>query len=217
MEKNEKQRLILDSEVVIALIIFLLPLAYSPGPGNAFFASIGAAHGLRAAIPALLGYHAATFVVTAMIGMGAGFLLLSEPRVARVLAILGAAYVFWLGYVFLKASLQVQAGGEVGGAPLKIGFIDGALILLFNPKAYYIIGLLFTQFLVPPNVGLAAVLNITTIFTLNNLVAFSVWTLAGAGISRLFTSETTNRRINIVFALCLIGVGVWMLIPALAG
>lgn len=199
-------------EATIALIIFLFPLAYSPGPGNAFFASIGATHGLQAAIPALLGYHVATFVVTAMIGMGAGLLLLSEPRVARVLTILGAAYVFWLGYLFLKASMQAQAGSR-SEAPVRIGFADGALILLFNPKAYYIIGLLFTQFLVPPNDGLAAVLNITTIFTLNNLVAFLVWTLAGAAIARLFMSETANRRINIFFALCLIGVGIWMLVP----
>jgi threonine/homoserine/homoserine lactone efflux protein len=199
-------------EATIALIIFLFPLAYSPGPGNAFFASIGATHGLQAAIPALLGYHVATFVVTAMIGMGAGLLLLSEPRVARVLTILGAAYVFWLGYLFLKASMQAQASSR-SETPVRIGFTDGALILLFNPKAYYIIGLLFTQFLVPPNDGLAAVLNITTIFTLNNLVAFLVWTLAGAAIARLFMSETANRRINILFALCLIGVGIWMLVP----
>jgi threonine/homoserine/homoserine lactone efflux protein len=204
-----------DFHVMTALVIFLLPLAYSPGPGNAFFASIGASHGLRAAIPALLGYHAATFVVTAMIGMGAGLLFLSEPRASRILAILGAAYVFWLGYLFLKASKGTQAGSRGSGALLRIGFVDGALILLFNPKAYYIIGLLFTQFLVPPNVGLAAVLSITAIFTLNNLVAFLVWTLAGAAIARLFTSDAANRRINIFFALCLIGVGVWMLIPVL--
>lgn len=204
-------------QVVIPLIIFLLPLAYSPGPGNAFFASIGASHGLRAAIPVLLGYHAATFVVSVMIGMGAGFLFLSEPRVARALSILGAAYVFWLGYLFLKASMETEAGSRSSGAPVTIGFVDGALILLFNPKAYYIIGLLFTQFLVPPNVGLAAVLDITTIFTLNNLVAFLVWTLAGAAIARLFTSEAANRRINLLFALCMIGVGVWMLIPVLTG
>jgi threonine/homoserine/homoserine lactone efflux protein len=108
--------------------------------------------------------------------------------------------------------MQAQASSR-SETPVRIGFTDGALILLFNPKAYYIIGLLFTQFLVPPNDGLAAVLNITTIFTLNNLVAFLVWTLAGAAIARLFMSETANRRINILFALCLIGVGIWMLVP----
>jgi threonine/homoserine/homoserine lactone efflux protein len=96
----------MDFQLMVALIIFLFPLAYSPGPGNAFFASIGAAHGLRAAVPALIGYHAATFIVTVMIGMGAGLLFLSEPRVARTLSVLGAAYVFWLGYLFLRASME---------------------------------------------------------------------------------------------------------------
>lgn len=207
----------MNFQLMVALIIFLFPLAYSPGPGNAFFASIGAAHGLRAAVPALIGYHAATFIVTVVIGMGAGLLFLSEPRVARTLSILGAAYVFWLGYLFLRASMETQASRHSSGAPVAIRFADGALVMLFNPKAYYIIGLLFTQFLVPPNVGLAAVLSITAIFTLNNLVAFVVWTLAGAAIARFFTTEGANRRINLLFALCMIGVGVWMLIPVLTG
>lgn len=207
----------MDFHLMAALIVFLFPLAYSPGPGNAFFASIGAAHGLRAAVPALLGYHAATFIVTVIIGLGAGMLFLSEPWIARILSILGAVYVFWLGYLFLRASMETQASRRSSGAPVTFKFADGALILLFNPKAYYIIGLLFTQFLVPPNVGLTTVLSITAIFTLNNLVAFVVWTLAGAAIARLFTTEGANRRINLLFALCMIGVGVWMLIPALTG
>lgn len=205
----------MELHTTIALIIFLFPLAYSPGPGNAFFASIGASHGLRAALPALAGYHVATFVVTIMIGLGAGLVLLSEPRFARGLTILGAAYVFWLGYLFLKASMATSVDGHAGPAPTRIGFIDGALILIFNPKAYYIIGFLFTQFLGPHGNGMAAVLIITTIFTLNNLVAFSIWTLAGAAIARMFTSEAANRRINVLFALCLMSVGVWMLVPAL--
>ena len=64
----------------MALLAFLFPLAYSPGPGNAFFAGIGASKGLRAAIPALTGYHVATFVVTAVIGLGMGVAHQPVPR-----------------------------------------------------------------------------------------------------------------------------------------
>jgi threonine/homoserine/homoserine lactone efflux protein len=39
------------TETILALIIFLLPLAFSPGPGNMFFAAIGARFGTTAITP----------------------------------------------------------------------------------------------------------------------------------------------------------------------
>ena len=57
-------------QTALALVIFLLPLAYSPGPGNMFFAANGARFGFRSTIPANVGYHLATWIVTAGIGFG---------------------------------------------------------------------------------------------------------------------------------------------------
>ncbi|MEM6594772.1 MAG: hypothetical protein AAF672_08265, partial [Pseudomonadota bacterium] len=44
-------------QTAIALIIFLFPIAYSPGSGNLFFAANGARFGFRPALPANAGYH----------------------------------------------------------------------------------------------------------------------------------------------------------------
>ena len=82
----------------MALLAFLFPLAYSPRPGNAFFAGIGASKGLRAAIPALTGFHVATFVVTAVKGLGMGVTLLDHLVVARTLAAIGGLYLLWLAF-----------------------------------------------------------------------------------------------------------------------
>ena len=48
----------------------LLPLAYSPGPGNMFFAANGARFGFAATVPSNIGYHIATWLVTVAIGLG---------------------------------------------------------------------------------------------------------------------------------------------------
>ncbi len=48
-------------QTVAALLVFLFPLACSPGPGNMFFAANGAWFGFGATIPASLGYHIATW------------------------------------------------------------------------------------------------------------------------------------------------------------
>lgn len=75
------------TEIVLPLIIFLFPLAYSPGPGNLSFAANGARFGLRATIPASLGYHVATFVVSVAIGYGAWVVLDTAPQVFRALQV----------------------------------------------------------------------------------------------------------------------------------
>lgn len=205
----------MDFSRSIALIAFLFPLAYSPGPGNAFFASIGASKGMRGALPSLAGYHVATFIVTMLIGLGLEVTLLSDPRLMRWIELAGGLYVMWIGMQFLRAAqAQSTVTVEEGMAPRGAGFIDGAVVLLLNPKAYVIIALLFTQFLAPGDDRVGEVFFISTVFTLNNLIAFIIWTLAGVAIAALLRGSAANRNLNLLFGLSLIAVGVWMIWPA---
>ncbi|MDP3207619.1 MAG: LysE family transporter, partial [Rhodoglobus sp.] len=103
-------------EAVVALVVFLFPLAYSPGPGNAFFAAIGAARGLPAAVPALAGYHVATFVVTVVIGLGLGATILENPVASRILSAVGSLYVLWLAFTFDGAA-RAKATPNASPAP----------------------------------------------------------------------------------------------------
>lgn len=92
------------------------------------------------------------------------------------------------------------------------------IVLVLNPKAYYIIAVMFTQFLRPPqNDDVFTVLAITTIFTLNNLVAFIVWAVAGRVLFALFRGERAGQVLDYLFAALLIGVAVWMAIPLFTG
>ena len=208
----------MTAETFIALLVFLFPLAYSPGPGNAFFASIGASKGVRATVPSLAGYHVATFVVTALIGIGMGVTILNHPVVAKSLAVIGSLYVLWLAWSFIRSARQKVAPSSESAAPPKIGFWAGVNVLVLNPKAYYIIAVMFAQFLRPPqNDDVFTVLAITTIFTLNNLVAFIVWAVAGRMLFALFRGERAGQMLDYLFAALLIGVAVWMAIPLFTG
>lgn len=194
-------------QTTLALVLFLFPLAYSPGPGNMFFAANGARFGFRATIPANAGYHIATWVVTAAIGFG--FLVVIErfPQLFKILQIAGSLYVLWIAWKMLKAgTLQ----GSEDAKPAT--FVDGAVLLLLNPKAYVIIALMFTQFLGPTGTSsFALVILITTVFTLNNLIAFSIWTLIGDVIASFFRSSESSRRLNFLFGAVLAAVAIWML------
>lgn len=190
--------------MTLALILFLLPLAYSPGPGNMVFAAIGARAGMRASLAPSLGYHLATWGVTLAIGLGFASIARIAPAAFAVIGYAGGAYVLWLAWRFWRA-------GRLGAADVapKTGVIDGAVLLALNPKGYVIIAAMFTQFL-PPDPPLALLIYISTVFTLNNLVAFAVWTWAGDVMLKRFRDPQHARLLNRAFALMLAGVALWM-------
>lgn len=192
---------------IAALIAFLFPLAYSPGPGNMFFAANGARFGMRATLPANLGYHVATWIVTAAIGFGATAAFTTHPGAFYALKVVGCLYVLWLALGLFRSGAHDGAAEAV-----PAGFGTGVLLLLFNPKAYLIIALMFTQFVVAAD-GTdqwQLVLVITTVFTLNNLLAFLAWTAAGDRLAKQFREEKSAKWINRIFGTVLAAVAVWM-------
>lgn len=195
------------AQTLPALLLFLLPLAYSPGPGNLVFAANGARFGFRATIPASAGYHLATFLVTTAIGFGLMTALHNVPQAFGLLRIAGALYVLWLAWGLLRSGhLKDRKTAR------PAGFVDGVMLLVLNPKAYVIIALMFTQFLPQTEAGrLMAVLLIAAVFTCNNLVAFSLWTLIGDRLGACFRLRQGARRLNAVFGTMLAGVAFWML------
>lgn len=191
---------------VLALIAFLFPLAYSPGPGNMLFAANGARFGLRATLPANAGYHLATWIVTMVIGPGAVAAFAAHPGAFLGPRLIGSLYVLWLAWRLFRSG-----GSQAAMAARPPGFGTGAMLLLFYPKAYVIIALMFTQFAdAQAGAGWALVLVIATVFTLNNLVAFLFWAAAGDRLASRFRDERSATRINRMFGLVLAAVAVWM-------
>lgn len=195
-------------QTVVALVLFLFPLAYSPGPGNMFFAANGARFGFRSTLPANVGYHVATWIVTATIGLGFMAALDEFPQVFVILKISGSLYVFWIAWKLFKTG---TLEGHETAKPAT--FIDGAILLVLNPKAYVIIALMFTQFLGQSDRGwLVTIFLISTVFTLNNLIAFSLWALIGDKIAGYFRTPDSARILNTMFGVVLAAVAVWMLL-----
>ncbi|MCP5085116.1 MAG: LysE family translocator [Alphaproteobacteria bacterium] len=195
-------------ELTIKLVLFLFPLAYSPGPGNMFFAANGARFGFAATFSANAGYHLATWVVTLAIGLGFGLVALQFPTFLLAIKYLGSAYVLYLAWLLVKAgTLEGQAD------PRHAGFVDGMVLLILNPKAYLIIALIFTQF--TSSTGVASfwlIVWISTVFTINNLVAFSLWAAVGDGLATAFRNDAHARKLNLFFGVTLAAVAVWMLL-----
>lgn len=195
-------------QISLALIVFLFPLAYSPGPGNMFFAANGARFGLMATLRANLGYHLATWLVTLAIGLGFVTALDRYPNGFLILKAAGSLYVLWLAWKLFRSGILQDSE-----TARPASFWDGVTLLVLNPKAYVIIALMFTQFLPESDTTkMFAVLLISTVFTLNNFIAFLVWTLIGDQIASRFRSPDSARRLNTLFGAMLALVALWMLV-----
>lgn len=191
----------------ITLLIFLFPLAYSPGPGNMFFAALGAQSGLSASLPANIGYHLATFGVSFAIGSGFSVAFSPGSFAMTALQAVGVVYILWLASKLWRAS----AGPKLAGIG-RAGMLQGALLLVLNPKGYLIMALMFSQF---ASQTWAQVAIIAAIFTVNNMVAFLIWTAAGQTLTQWFNSPKAARRINAGLAGCLSVTALWLFLGLL--
>ena len=194
--------------ILTTIIIFLFPLAFSPGPGNIFFAINGARFGYAKTVRANLGYHIATWIVTYTIGILFLAGLSTVPEYIKYIKYLGSLYIIYLSFILFRAGNITEKN-----TAKPAHFIDGVLLLILNPKAYIIIVLLFTQFMTDdPNINYFYILVVTTIFTLNNFVAFSIYTIAGDFLLMNFRNTSKARSLNKIFGSTLFFVAIWILI-----
>jgi threonine/homoserine/homoserine lactone efflux protein len=211
----------LSSESLIALVVFLVPLQFSPGPANVFFAAVGARFGVGGATPPLVGYIGATLVVTTVIGLGFDATIFQQPAVLRPIQILGALYMLYLAWQFAREGWRKSAPetGEAYDDPRadRASFWQGAVVLLTNPKAYLIIGLTLAQFAYDGGTGhsVPGVMMVNLALAVACFASFVTWAAMGYGLMRALTRYQNAQ--NMVYAAMIFSVGAWMLWRAAAG
>ena len=85
-----------------------------------FFAANGVRLGFRATLMPNIGYHIATWIVTA--GIGFGSLLEFMPSFFEIIRYAGAAYVFYLAWK--KSQLLFPIGQSITSAASAAGVLD---------------------------------------------------------------------------------------------
>ncbi len=126
--------------LALALVLVLAPLACAPGPGSRYFAAGGARCAFRARAPATLGHHAATPVVTILIGLGFGRIPRAAPPSLVPIRYAGAAHVPRLAWGLARAGVLSD---EVDARPA--GFAGGVVPLPPNPEAHLVVAPVFTR------------------------------------------------------------------------
>lgn len=119
----------------------------SPGPDFAVVTRLSIVSGRRTGLWAAAGVASAIGVYILICALGLSLVLAALPGLSRLLAVVGALYLGWLGVQCLRSRGELpEAQAAQGGGR---AFITGFLTNLLNPKAMLYFGSILSQVLTP--------------------------------------------------------------------
>ncbi|SCK15567.1 LysE family translocator [Vogesella sp. LIG4] len=128
----------------------IVMLMAAPGPGPLLTLSHGAQHGARGGIPNALGFSAGALLLMALSALGITALLFTSPTAFKVVKLLGAGYLVWLGITLWRKPFKLDGAADGGPASrLWSGFRPAFLLAVSNPEDTIFFSALLPRFLDP--------------------------------------------------------------------
>jgi cysteine/O-acetylserine efflux protein len=187
------------AENIIPLLSYVLISTFTPGPNNISSASMGVLHGYKNTLMYQVGMAAGVFCVMLLSGLLSTSLLTFLPNFETILRLVGAGYILYLAFGMLKASYGFNEN-EVK----PIGFAQGLMLQLLNPKLIVYGLTLFTAFLAPITTNIVLLLLAATLLTATAFCATSSWALFGTTIKTYLHQPQVKALVNLILALFLV-------------
>ena len=195
----------MTAQLAIAWFFTFFPITMSPGPANLLLSSTSAQYGVRRTLPLMWGIVAIFMVQIAVIGIGVGEIIFEYPMLFEVFKFIGAAYLFYLAYLFFQSS------GIKSTAETKLGFREGALLQFFNFKALTVPLIMYTQFLHPDTSTRTQIIVLTIALVFLIVGSLLAWVVGGSFLQRLFQTEFAIKWQGKIFGAMLALVAIWIL------
>ena len=122
----------MDTTALLALIVFIVPMCFTPGPNNMLCAAHGAQHGFRATLPLTIGMVTGWSILGVLVGLAIAAIE-SNETIFNALTFVGAGYIAYLGYTIGRA--EPKPLDEVDETD-RLGFRTGMLLQFVNGKAW---------------------------------------------------------------------------------
>lgn len=193
---------------IVALVGASFALMGSPGPAPMALAANGSQFGLRATLGFYGGIMTAFVAGLGLSAVGIGAILALYPALMIALLCASLVYILYLARRLMGAwTLAAQADRDA----TPLGFRDGVVLNLMNPKLYLAQGALFASF--TPQAypaGVAVLVTALTMLAVAAITNFS-WLLVGCFAGRTVTSPGAMAWTGRVFAGLMIVACVWAL------
>ncbi len=186
-------------EHTVALTLFALAGAFTPGPNNIMVTASGAAFGFARTIPHIAGVTVGFAVMVVAFGVGLGALFQHYPALHHWVRIAGAAYLLYLAWRIARAGDPAAAVG----AARPLSFFEAALFQWLNVKAWTLaIGVIAAFTTVGGNLFLELTV-IAAVFAVATVLSLASWCLFGMAIRRMLASPRERRIVNLALSVLL--------------
>ncbi|KQV14183.1 amino acid transporter [Rhizobium sp. Root1203] len=200
-----------STELLITFFITTALFAYIPGPAMLYAAAQTLARGRRAGLMATLGIHLGCYVHVTAAAAGLSIIFHAVPVLYTAVKLIGAGYLVWLGISLFRAKAQGEpALAAADPKSERRAFFESISIEVLNPKTAIFFLAFLPQF-IDPSGGFPVWLQFVFLGTIVNVIFSSAdlvcVMLAGAVVSRLRQSTSTQRLVQRAGGTMLVGLG----------
>jgi cysteine/O-acetylserine efflux protein len=166
---------------------------------NISSASLAVLHGYKNTLRYQAGLAAGVFLLMFLSGLLSTTILRVFPSFEPIMRYTGAVYILYLAFAILRASYIFT---EKESQPL--GFFQGFLLQILNPKLLVYAFTLFSAFLATTTQNITALLGVVTFLAVVAFCATSTWAIFGTAIKMQLRHPRVQVAVNIVLSLSLV-------------
>ena len=195
--------------LTFAIAVFVL--AATPGPALLSILGTGAAFGFRVGLKYVTGALVGANVVILLVISGLANFLEGLPQIRVILIFISFCY---LSYIAFQIATSNSNSGLERTTNL-VGFKDGVIIQLINPKAYAVALALFSGF---PFSKQTLFVEIYLKLLITNVIfipAYLAWLLAGVKLNSLNLSHKKVRKVKITLAFLMLVAALVSVLPSI--
>lgn len=198
----------MSPELYLAYLLATIVIVIVPGPTVTLIVANSLTHGTRAGLLNVLGTQVGLALSIALVALGLSSLIEGMGWWFDWIRIAGAAYLVWLGWKLIRAGGQMQQAASPR-RPRGGFLLQGALVMLSNPKTLFFFGAFLPQFLDPARDFTTQILIMGPTAMAVALMSDGFYALA-VGRARALLTERRVRLVNRAGGACLIGGGLWL-------
>jgi len=195
----------MDTQLLIAALVFIVPMCFTPGPNNILCAAHGSQYGFRNTLPLIMGMAIGWSTLGLFVG-GATVFIEKNQSFFDALTVVGAIYIAYLGYKVWQSSPMSDDEKE----STRLGIKTGTIIQVVNGKAWIHFLVLMTQFGTIFGTTFAAKAMLVFLNLVFGLPAVMSWAAFGTQLRKLFSTPKSARVLNRIMGSSLVAVAIWI-------
>ncbi|ANY17472.1 LysE family translocator [Bordetella pseudohinzii] len=203
----------MQTQVLLAYCAIAAVSVVSPGPATVLAIRNALGGGMRGVFFGALGNAAGLFCLSAASMLGLGVLLRTSAALFLAVKVLGACYLFYLGFKQLRgrASLVIADSGPLPRRANASYFREAVGLALTNPKPILFFAALFPQFVSAGEPLMPQFLVLTGIFMLMSLCSLHAYALMARQARAALTRPRVVRWVDRVMGGIFVSFGAGLL------